>query len=565
MKLVFKELEVNNFLSISKLSINLDNQQMVLIEGINYDSTPIGSNGSGKSSIFDAILWVLFGTTLRGTTNIGNNLINKDTICRLKFTLDDDEYTVERIHKNIEKNNNLLIYKDDKIVYNSLKKSQDYLNNLLTISSANILGSIILLGQGLPYKFSSLSQSARKETLESLTRSSDVIDNIQEKLNSKKSLSVQEISDLNNEKWKLTGQTESYKTLLESFKSDVNVEDLIAQINNLESSNLESNQTIEKLKTHISSITNQITHYTNLKQSKEKIYYGLLSEKNSAVNQLSSLSTRCPTCGREYDNEEEIINLQKDLKNKIEQKDSEIQSIADKLSQINDLIAPLETQIQDSNNQIFNLNNDIVKNNFEIKKLKSDIESAQNQSDKISEINQSIINNTITLNSLDKELQSKEYYLAHIDWLLRELSREFRGYVLDDSIELLCNRTNYYSKYLTNKPIRIYRNKNAVVIELNNIPYENLSGGERQRVDISVQFALRDILRLTTGFECNILVLDEIFDGLDFQGCQQLIDLISNEFTEMSSIYIVTHHADFDMPYDKKVTVVKKEGLSTIL
>ena len=94
MKLVFKELEVNNFLSISKLSINLDNQQMVLIEGINYDSTPIGSNGSGKSSIFDAILWMLFGTTLRGTTNIGNNLTNNDTISRLKFTLDDDEYTI---------------------------------------------------------------------------------------------------------------------------------------------------------------------------------------------------------------------------------------------------------------------------------------------------------------------------------------------------------------------------------------------------------------------------------------------------------------------------------------
>ena len=60
-----KHLHVNNFLSIGDIHIDLDRQGLNLVLGKNNDSQNFDSNGSGKSSLFEAIIWCLFGTPLR--------------------------------------------------------------------------------------------------------------------------------------------------------------------------------------------------------------------------------------------------------------------------------------------------------------------------------------------------------------------------------------------------------------------------------------------------------------------------------------------------------------------
>ena len=85
-----------------------------------------------------------------------------------------------------------------------------------------------------------------------------------------------------------------------------------------------------------------------------------------------------------------------------------------------------------------------------------------------------------------------------------------------------------------------------------------LSGGEKQKVDIIVQFALRDMLCNYLGFDCNILVLDEVFDNLDSVGCDKVIQLITNKVNSVNSIYIITHHAEeLDIPVDRYLVVEK--------
>lgn len=70
-----KTLTLENFGSHENTTINLEKQGLVLIEGINYDQG--GSNGSGKSTIADAICWVLFGRTVRD--HLGTNTIRHST------------------------------------------------------------------------------------------------------------------------------------------------------------------------------------------------------------------------------------------------------------------------------------------------------------------------------------------------------------------------------------------------------------------------------------------------------------------------------------------------------
>jgi energy-coupling factor transporter ATP-binding protein EcfA2 len=90
---------------------------------------------------------------------------------------------------------------------------------------------------------------------------------------------------------------------------------------------------------------------------------------------------------------------------------------------------------------------------------------------------------------------------------------------------------------------------------------------ERQKVDIIVQFAIRDVLCAYTNFHTNIIVLDEIFDNLDEIGSRRVIDLISHQLTDISAIFIISHHAkELNLPYDRELVVRKDEnGVSNLV
>ena len=95
--------------------------------------------------------------------------------------------------------------------------------------------------------------------------------------------------------------------------------------------------------------------------------------------------------------------------------------------------------------------------------------------------------------------------------------------------------------------------------------YESLSGGERQKIDLIVQFALRNMLTNLFGFSSTILVLDEIFDAMDSDSCQKVINFISSELSDVESVYLITHHKELQIPYDHEIRVVKdKDNISRI-
>ena len=105
--------------------------------------------------------------------------------------------------------------------------------------------------------------------------------------------------------------------------------------------------------------------------------------------------------------------------------------------------------------------------------------------------------------------------------------------------------------------VKLVANGNDLDVIVAEKPYENLSGGERQKTDLAVQFALRDMLINITGFSCNIMVLDEVFDNLDDIGCANLLKILNGVFVDLNSIYVITHHTDISIPKDKEIHIVK--------
>ena len=59
------------------------------------------------------------------------------------------------------------------------------------------------------------------------------------------------------------------------------------------------------------------------------------------------------------------------------------------------------------------------------------------------------------------------------------------------------------------------------------------------------------------GFSSNIIVLDEFVDGLDSAGCEQVLNLIAKNLSDVGTVYIITHHASIAILTDDEITIVK--------
>ena len=97
MKIVFNKLKIENFMSFESAELTLDSTGYFIIKGINNNiEDSASSNGSGKSTIFEALCWGLTGETVRGTKEVSNIYTNKGAYVEVCFTVDKDEYTIIR-------------------------------------------------------------------------------------------------------------------------------------------------------------------------------------------------------------------------------------------------------------------------------------------------------------------------------------------------------------------------------------------------------------------------------------------------------------------------------------
>jgi DNA repair exonuclease SbcCD ATPase subunit len=107
----FHTLAISNFLTVGNATVNLADRGLHLIQGVNDDNSSALSNGAGKSSIVDAISWVLFGVTARGLKGdkVVNNTKKKDCVVSLSVSNGASEYHISRYRKHATHKNALRI------------------------------------------------------------------------------------------------------------------------------------------------------------------------------------------------------------------------------------------------------------------------------------------------------------------------------------------------------------------------------------------------------------------------------------------------------------------------
>lgn len=569
--IAFKSIEISNFMSLGPNNlVELDDQGFVLVKGSNTENQDKGqSNGAGKSSIFDAIFWTLTGSTLRGATDVVNETAGKDCRCSLIFTNNDTTYRILRTKGDSQYGNCCLVYADDALLSDQTQRSQETISKILPTLTPEILGSIILLGQGLPYRFSSLSPTKRKDLLESLSGTDSQVERLKYQLEKESAAREKTLSKILSDIDLQDFEIEAHKQAIQTYQGlqDKSEEEYKQEIRTCEEEILNYQKKSEELSKEKESYDKQISQVDQVLNSVQEYYTEIAAKIGTVINQLQGVSEgACPTCGRPYEDQSERSRQYQVYQSQLISLQTTEGTLKTKISSLRDSQTTLSNKLRDVTNMTTSCSYNCTSLKEKIKSLEKDLSSHSKISEEIKNAEEKIKALSVSIYDLTEERDKLNEYTEALSYLKRQMSRDFKGYVLSGAVDYLSNQSNQYCKYLfDNKKIEISLKGNRIVILLNGRAYENLSGGERQRVDLSVQFALRDLLSTSIGFSCNILVLDEAFDSLDSRGSESLINLVISEFNEVNSVFTITHHTDISIPYDRVLNVSKNsEGISEV-
>ena len=147
--------------------------------------------------------------------------------------------------------------------------------------------------------------------------------------------------------------------------------------------------------------------------------------------------------------------------------------------------------------------------------------------------------------------------------------RRSMGVVFQD-FRLLPDKTVYdnvaYAMYIVRATQRHIRRQVPMVLSLVGLsqkakmyPHE-LSGGEQRKCDIGLIIAQRKLAQKMKSVSSNILIMDEIFDGLDDVSFNIVLDLLSDEMQDVEDNIIISHRNIEEIPFDHKIEVIKNEN-----
>jgi DNA repair exonuclease SbcCD ATPase subunit len=616
----FKKVIVHNFGSYGHAELELQNKGFCLVSGQNnYIKDNALSNGSGKSFLWSAICYALTGETISGIkTNLKNiNIEEQDCYVQLDFMYNKDFFSLIR---TVTPKSDLKIFKNDiDLSGKGIRESEKKLQELIPELTKDLIASTIIIGQGMPNKFSSFSPSGRKELLEKLTKSDFMIEDLKTRIQARQSELSIKIREFEDSLLLTKNQLNGYLSNLDKIKNSLEtqkqpdfdrlISEQLAKISllteeleqfNLAVTTLESQQeeanskllavSDEKAKVSSEELTAYTTSYTRLSNDKTKLELDI-ANLNREIAKLQAIVDTCPTCGQHLPNvHKPDTSTQEAL---VQETDKKLSEVKDNITKCNkqhqEYIAQINSVFNDEITRLNAAASDIKQNLLlyrgKLTSSQAALETERNTYNKLvydkqnwdsyvenqqREINQleaevARLTNLVAITSLAKEdFDQRLSIIKKMDQLIR---RDFRGYLLTNIINYIDTRAkDYCNTVFGTRELSLSLNGNALDITYCGKQFDGLSGGEKQRVDLILQLAIRDLLTSYLGLSANILVLDEVTDFLDKKSCQAVMQLLEKELQTVESVFIISHHAEeLELPVDSEIRVIKNEhGISEL-
>ena len=569
--IIFKKLTFSNFLSVGNqpVSVDLDKCKTTLIHG---------TNGSGKSTILDALTYSLFGKSFRGVnlSQLINTQNKKGMLVECEFKIGNNEFLVRRGMKPKV----FETYKNGEIVDAKAadKDNQLFLEQNILKLSYKSFTQIVILGSSNFVPFMQLNTAGRRECVE------DFLD-----IGVFSTMSIMAKERLRSLKDNQHSLDTEYGALF--FKIDT-LEDKIKQMNQRDEVEIEKYE--EKIKTCRHDINNVETVLEGYYRRQAK-----LSEESDDIERLGAdkqvkklnnviikLNTKlerlqkakeffeqdeCPTCGQGIESAVKM-GAQGRIQKEMEEVDSaSIQAggmMSDQEKIVNQLLE-INKRLRENGEKTFEAQT-------ELKSLRQELKSAEDYITTLKELSSDTEKEQVILKSLNEDLEK-----------MNTDRHDNKARISDHEtvVELLKDggiKAQVVKKYLPvmNKFIRHYLGELDFPIHFQldsefseqvhsplhqDFSYQSFSEGQKGRIDLSLMLTWREVGRLKNSVSTNILILDEVFSSsLDETGKECLLTLLRYRLPDNQRVLVVDHTLSeaFKDKFDHCVEVTRTNGFS---
>ena len=529
--------------------------QFTEIEFNRNDTTLIiGENGSGKSTVLDALCFGLFGKPFRiiSKSQLVNTVNAMETVVEVEFSIASRKYKIIRgIKPNV-----FQIWQND-VMLNQEANNRDYqkiLEQQILKLNYRSFTQVVILGSSTFVPFMQLKARFRREVVEDLL-DIKIFSMMNMLLKQRLKDLVLELQEIEYN-YKLSGEKiimqEAY---IEDIKKNkdliINEKNDNYHYNSLELDKKKNEKKELEIinKNLFESVTDQIN--VESKDVKLKDLRSTLTEKQKEKDKMITFLNEnedCPACEQHID---------KDFKDKmITTKEDERHGIVEGLAKMKLELDKTELRLD----EIKKITNNIQTNSIDIAGLNTSMLELEKWNVKldgeIKGLEQSVINNSDEekMKTLQKEFDDIEKQRKNLKEE-KVYSEASRAMLQDTGIktkiikQYLPIMNQLINKYLASMEFYVNFTLDENFIETiksrfrDNFNYASFSEGEKMRIDLALLFTWRAIAKMKNSTNTNLLILDEIFDSsLDSAGTDEFLKILNT--LEGENVFVISHKQD---------------------
>ncbi len=578
-----KDLTVKNFMSVGNatqaVDFNKQNLTLVLGENLDQGGDDSGSrNGTGKTTIVNALSYALFGTALTNIKkdNLVNKINGKNMLVTVDFEKDGRQYKIERGRKPAI----LKFYIDEHEQETGAddgqgdsRETQKDIDELIGMSHDMFKHIVALNTYTEPF----LSMKANEqrviiEQLLGITLLSEKAELLKETIRDTKDQIFQESASIEAIKKSNERIRESINSLMlkqaawqksraqEITKIEDAIEELASVDIDAEIAQHELLKIYDEQAAKIKSLNKEkATLETALMQADKTV-----KKYEKEIVQLAE--NKCPACEQElhdHKHDEMKKSAEKNLSDAttyMSKVANDLEVILKELDTIGDINGRPQT-FYDTLNEAFNHRTNLESLGTQLSSKLNEIDTYQEQIDELEGTALQEVN-WDTVNSLNSLKDHQEFLLK----LLTNKDSFIRKKIIDQNLAYLNHRLTYYLDKVGLPHSVVFLNDLTVEITQlgQDLDFDNLSRGERNRLILGLSWAFRDVWE-NLYQNINLLFIDELIDsGMDANGVENSLSVLKKMARERSkNIFLISHRDELIGRVNNVLKVVKENGFTS--